>query len=256
MQTHHHVIRAAAFCTLMLATAASLGAAPSPGKIARETFTYGDRAITYYLYVPKSVGPTSRAPLIVLLHGSGRNGSSLVEPWKDLADKEGVILVGPDAVDTRRWAVPADRPEPLCALVDELRKLLPVDARRVYLFGHSAGAVFAIYMSVLEPGYFAAMAVHAGALRSNDEYRSLDAMTGTIPMFIIVGDRDQFFPVAAVTRTAEAFKAKGMAVKVDVIAGHDHNYYGMAAKVNRSVWEFLKPNVLGADPKYVPFLVR
>lgn len=256
MRISRAAVRAAAVCALILVSAVSAGAAPPPGTIAKGRFAHGDRAISYYIYVPKGIGPTARAPLIVLLHGSGRNGSSLVEPWKDLADKEGVILVGPDSADTRQWKVLTDGPEPLCALVDELRKSLPIDARRVYLFGHSGGAVFSIYMSILESEYFAAMAIHAGALRTRDEYRSLDALTRKIPMMIVVGDGDPYFSVAAVTETAEAFKARGATVKIDVIAGHDHNYYGMAAKVNNSAWEFLKANVLDADPKYVERLIR
>lgn len=246
--------RVATVCALILASAAVAAAAPTPGKIAKEKFTFGDRAVTYYLYVPKGLGPTSRAPMVVLLHGSGHNGSSLVEPWKDLADKEGVILVGPDSADSRQWKVPDDGPAPLCALVDELRKSLPVDARRIYLFGHSGGAVFGIYMAVLEPEYFAAMAIHAGALRSKDEFRALEGWTGKIPMFITVGDRDQFFPVPAVKETEEAFKSRGTDITVDIIPGHDHNYYGMSAKVNRSAWAFLRQHTLDTDPKYFPLI--
>src|SRR5512140_608609 len=123
--------RVATVCALILASAAVAATAPTPGKIEKEKFTFGDRAVTYYLYVPKGLGPTSRAPMVVLLHGSGHNGSSLVEPWKDLADQVGVILVGPESANTRQWKVPDDGPAPLCALVDELRKSLPVDARRI-----------------------------------------------------------------------------------------------------------------------------
>ena len=39
----------------------------------------------------------------------------------------------------------------------------------MYLFGHSAGAGQALYLSLLESEYFAATAVHAGALRTEDD---------------------------------------------------------------------------------------
>ena len=54
----------------------------------------------YYLYVPASVKVSSPAPLIVLLHGSGRVGNSLVEKWKELAKKEGFIIAGPDSIQS------------------------------------------------------------------------------------------------------------------------------------------------------------
>lgn len=44
--------------------------------------------------VPASVKPGTPVPLLITLHGSSRNGLSLVEKWKELADKEGFIVVG------------------------------------------------------------------------------------------------------------------------------------------------------------------
>ena len=77
----------------------------------------------------------------------------------------------PDAENRQGWSVPGDGPEPLCSLVDHLRQTVPViNARRMYLFGHSAGAVFVLHMAMLESDYFAAGALHAGAWRSPDEF--------------------------------------------------------------------------------------
>ena len=47
-----------------------------------------------------------------------------------------------------------------------LKSKYPINPRRVYLFGHSAGASFALHMSLMESQYFAAAAIHAGALRA------------------------------------------------------------------------------------------
>jgi poly(3-hydroxybutyrate) depolymerase len=99
-----------------------------------------------------------------MLHGSNRTGNSLVEKWKDLAKKENFIIAGPDATDLSFWGTPQDGPEFLRDLVEELKSKHPINPRRVYLFGHSAGASFAIQMSLLESQYFAATAIHAGAL--------------------------------------------------------------------------------------------
>jgi len=190
--------------------------------------------------------------MIVLLHGSGRDGSTLVEPWKDLADKEGLVLVGPNAHNAQGWSVPADGPELLCALADHVVKTQPVvDPRRVYLFGHSAGAVFTLNMAMLEPQYFAAAALHAGAWRSPDEFVYLDVAVRKIPMGIWVGDRDAFFAVRDVNATADALAKAGHPVKVEIIKNHDHNYYVMSSDVNRAAWAFLKTCQLETDPQYI-----
>src|SRR5438309_11924027 len=76
--------------------------------ITKELIASNGRMRAYYLYVPSTIKPGSPAPLVVMLHGSGRVGMSLVEKWKDLAKKEGFIIAGPDALDIRGWRSPDD----------------------------------------------------------------------------------------------------------------------------------------------------
>jgi len=236
---------------------AAWAAAATPGRITKESFRFGDRVVSYYLFVPKSVTTPGSAPMIVLLHGSGRDGSTLVEPWKKLAEKEGIVLVGPDAQNPQLWQVPTDGPAPLCGLVDELRKSLPVvNPRRIYLFGHSAGAVFVLYISMLESEYFAASALHAGAWRSPGEFTAIESAERKIPIAITVGDNDRFFPVDAVKATAGALEKAGMPVRFDVVKNHDHNYYVVSDSVNAWAWAALKSHSLAGDPQYTPHQFR
>ena len=137
-------------------------------KVVKDTITSQNKQRAFYLFAPESVKKGTPAPLIVLLHGSGRNGLSLVDKWKDLAAKEGIILVGPDSLDPSIWRSPADGPDFLHELVENIKFRYTINPRRVYLFGHSGGAIFALYMSLLESEYFAAAAIHAGALAKND----------------------------------------------------------------------------------------
>src|SRR5205814_7477551 len=109
---------------------------------------------TYYLFVPAN-GSGAKA-LILLLHGSGRNGMSLIDPWKGLAEKERIILVAPDSLNTQEWSFPMDGPDFLHEVVEAVKVKYPVDSKRIYLFGHSAGAIFSLYMGVIESKYFAA----------------------------------------------------------------------------------------------------
>jgi poly(3-hydroxybutyrate) depolymerase len=200
--------------------------------------------------VPKSVeGSKTPAPLLVTLHGSGRDGLSLVEKWKELAAKEGFIVAGPDALDPRGWIIPQDSPDPLRDLVEELKSKYPVDAKRVYLFGHSAGAGMALMLSALESEYFAAVAVHAGAMPV-ESYNYIDRARRKTPISIIVGAKDPFFPLAVVRATKEEFNKRGFDVQLSEIAGHDHWYYDRAAEFNRSLWDFLKKQQLAEEPRY------
>jgi poly(3-hydroxybutyrate) depolymerase len=217
--------------------------------ITKELITSQGKTRAYYLYVPSTLKPGSQAPLIVTLHGSNRTGVTLVEKWKDLAKKEGIILAGPDATDLAGWASPQDGPDFLRDLVEELKGKFPVDPKRVYLFGHSAGAIFALEMSLMESQYFAATAIHAGAL-AKDGMDLIPMAKRKIPISIQVGDSDQFFPLKAVRETKEALKGAGFTVELTEIPNHDHWYYDQASKFNQTAWEFLKKVVLDTEPRY------
>lgn len=218
-------------------------------KIVKESIRSQGKERTYYLFVPDKISPASPVPLVVLLHGSGRNGLSLVEKWRELAKKEGIIIVGPDALNSQGWKIPEDGPDFVHELVEALKAKHPINPRRVYLFGHSAGAGQALYLSLLESEYFAATAVHAGALGAEDG-PYIERAQRKIPIAIFVGTNDQFFPLPVVRATRDALNARGFKSELTEIKGHTHWYYDRAAEINRSAWDFLKGRELSGEPKY------
>lgn len=239
-------------CFLVPLAAQLTPAQDKPNTIVKESILSNKKKRSFYLFVPANVA--SPAPLIVLLHGSGRNGLSLVEKWRGLASKEGFIIVGPDADGGSGWSMPGDGPDFLRDLVEELKSKYPINPRRVYLFGHSAGAVFALVMSMVEPEYFAATAIHAGAFRQPHEYQIIRDASRKIPLAIWVGTNDPFFSLTDVRATRAAFQAKGFTVEVTEMPGHDHWYYDLAPGINAGAWEFLKKYELTSDPKYSGYI--
>lgn len=232
--------------TLVMSLAPSLVAAE---KIVKESIRSQGKERTYYLFVPDKISPATPVPLIVLLHGSGRNGLSLIEKWKELAKKEGIIIAGPDSLNSQGWKMPEDGPDFIHELVEALKANYPINTHRVYLFGHSAGAGQALYLSLLESEYFAATAVHAGALGMEDD-PYIERAKRKIPIAIFVGTNDQFFPLSVVRATRDALNARGFKSELTEIKGHTHWYYDRAAEINRSAWEFLKRHELSGEPKY------
>ena len=222
-------------------------------KISKEKFESEGKQRTYYLFVPDSAKSASPLSLLVLLHGSGRNGLSLVEKWKDLASKEGFIIVGPDASNGESWRMPEDAPEFIHELVEMLIAKYSVEPHHIYLFGHSAGAVMALNLAMLESEYFAAVAIHAGAWRSDKEISVVEQAKRKTPLKIIVGDRDNFFPLEAVKATEGILKERGFPIDVAIMKGHTHWYYDVAPDINRNAWEFLKHNSLSTDRRHVSY---
>ena len=220
----------------------------SKAQITKQTIEFGGKKRAYYLYVPEKVA--SKPPLILTLHGSGRDGSSLVEKWKDIADQEGFILAGPNSMDPTRWSSRDDSEDFLHELVEQLIGQYSIDPKRVFLFGHSAGAVYALNLSMSQSEYFAATAVHAGSWRSSEELNIVRLAKRKTPIAIFVGDVDQYFPIDSVKKTEEVLKSNQFPIQVTVMKGHDHWYYDLAKDINRNAWAFLKQHSLTDEPKF------
>jgi poly(3-hydroxybutyrate) depolymerase len=246
-------VRARAHLAALLALAIPFAAQAGSGpEIEKRTVVSRGKKRVYYLFVPSAVTPEKKAPLLLTIHGSTADGRSLVERWKDLAAAEGIVLAGPDATDLSRWASPQDGPLLLHDIVEDVAARYAIDGRKVYLFGHSAGAVFALQMACLESEYFAAAAIHAGAV-SSDYFSIFDFATRKIPIAIFIGTRDQFFPLDVVRATSEALKARDFPHLYREMPDHAHSYGAVSGEINKEIWGFFESRPLPADPRYTPY---
>jgi poly(3-hydroxybutyrate) depolymerase len=227
--------------------------ASAAAKAEKQTLTSDGKERIYYTFVPEKLA--APAPLLLLLHGSGRDGMSQINEWKDLAAKEGLILAAPDSANSREWSMNTDGPEFLHEVVEAVRAKNSVDGKRIYIFGHSAGAVFALYMAVMESKYFAAAGVHAGAMRE-DFYPYLDLAQRKVPITIWVGTDDPYFSLALVKGTQGELNKHGFQAQVVEMKSHDHNYYAVSKDLNPKILEFFRSNKLEADAAWQVYQKR
>jgi poly(3-hydroxybutyrate) depolymerase len=221
-------------------------------KVQKLTFGSGGATRSYYLFIPDKAAAGS-APLLLLLHGSGHDGKSLIDPWLSLAKSEGIVLVAPSASDPQAWRIPQEGPDFFHDLLELVRISNDViDDRRMYIFGHSAGAIHGLDLGLMESEYFAAVAVHAGAL-SPEMAPILDMAPRKIPMAIWVGTNDNFFPLKVVRNTRDVLNARGFNAQLTEIKNHTHDYYSSSSSINKEVWAFLQQHKLAADPKFQPY---
>ncbi|HET9363700.1 MAG TPA: TonB family protein [Candidatus Angelobacter sp.] len=236
---------------------AVLFAAAQPEK---QTITFEGKERIYYIFVPEKLAaapekPATPAPLLLLLHGSGNDGMSQIEQWQDLAKQEGLVLVAPNSLNSSEWNMPADGPEFLHAVVEAVQGKYPIDGKRIYLFGHSAGAMFALQMGVMESQYFAAAGVHASATERG-LYFTHDLAKRKLPLAIWVGTEDPDSLLTLVRNTQKALEERGFDAQVFKMEGHDHDYYAVAKDLNPKIWSFLSASSLDADAKWQTYPFR
>ena len=133
-------------------------------ELRKETFQVAGQKRSYFLFIPETIEADQPAPVVVMLHGSYSDGRELTSKWIDIARRDGLILVGPNALDWTRWQIRIDTPEFMRDVIDEVARKHRIDRRRMYVFGHSGGAVYALTLGMLESEYFAGVAVYAGVV--------------------------------------------------------------------------------------------
>jgi len=242
-------IRGLAFAFL-LALVTPIQAAES---VSKQSLASNGHDRTYYLYIPDNAAQMPR-PLVVLLHGSGGNGLFMLQRWKDVATREGIVLLAPDSLHTDiGWDIHNDGPDYIHALIAVVAATHAIDFHRLYIFGQSGGAVYALNLAMLESEYFAAAAYHAGGWRKPAEYRFADYAKRKIPIAAYVGDKDEYFSVDSVQATESLLKQRGFPAELHLLPGRVHAYSDVPADFHDTVWNFLKANALADIPKYAPY---
>lgn len=237
---------------LAIVLAVLLAAIPArAGGIVQASLSFQGQERTYFLDAPDAKAP---APLLLLLHGSGGNGLFMAQLWKDLGEREGVVLLAPNSRDTAKgWDLRNDGPAYIHDLIAAVAAAHPVDMRRLYVFGQSGGAVYALTLGMLESEYFAAIAFHAGGWRRPAEYRAAAYARRRIPVSIDVGDRDEYFSLASVRHTEAVLREAGFPVELNILEGRRHSLLDVPAGFNEGVWRFLGSHALEGAPRYAEY---
>ncbi|MBB5516204.1 putative esterase [Rubricella aquisinus] len=172
-------------------------------------------------------------PMVMLFHGQGRNGLSMLDMWKATGEREGLLLVAPDGIGGG-WTAMVEDNQRIEALIEDVAVEYPVDRERIFLFGHSAGARHVLEMANHFEGSWRAAAVHGGVLPLN---RVRPAAEPT-PLRIYIGTEDTIFPYEEVETVADALARAGHPTGLVTITGHNHWYYTIGPSISRRAWDY------------------
>ena len=188
----------------------------------------------YLLYAPQQSGAS---PALLILHGAGDQPDRMLEAWKLLAKKERITLIVPALPRVATFEELA--PQVFRCMVEDAKKNVLLDPRRIYIFGHSMGGYLGYDAAMLQSTYFAAAAIHAMGI-SEEYYGIVGRAERKIPVAIYIGDSERPDLYEITRKTRDLLRKENFPVHYVELRDHDHNYYALSDHINEDAWNFLK----------------
>ncbi|MEZ4530064.1 MAG: PHB depolymerase family esterase [Thermomicrobiales bacterium] len=195
-----------------MGTSASARLQGEPTGTFDQTLTVGGVERTYRVHVPGGRSPELGFPVLFVLHGGGGNAKQVERStgFSELADREGFIVVYPNGSGRfpRRLTWNAhnccayayeeniDDVSFISALIDRIVADYHADSTRIYITGHSNGAMMTFRIACELSEKIAAAAPNAGALNTDS-----CQPVSPVAMLIMNGEDDTKVPVAGGTPT-------------------------------------------------------
>lgn len=157
----------------------------NPGKTFTRT-AVGKTAIKYHVRVPPSFDPRHPPPIVIAFSPQGR-GRFMVEAIGASTDKAGWIAVGCDKLkngmpDAKLVEKMEDE------VLDDVFGNVPHDPRRIYLAGHSGGAMRVYRLSARRKEPFAGILAYSGWMGGEDKEKQPFRQNMAVAM--VNGDQD------------------------------------------------------------------
>ena len=153
------------------------------------TLPVGKGAMPLRLLAPEAARRGQPLPLVVALHGAGGSENMFFDAYG-----RGAIV---RQCEERGWLLAAPRGSlfnltpPLTELVEAVGRLYPVDRQRVFVIGHSLGAIEAVRVARQTPRAFAGVAALAGGVAVEPAPGLED-----LPFFVGTGQEDPILPTS------------------------------------------------------------
>jgi poly(3-hydroxybutyrate) depolymerase len=193
--------------------------------------------LPYRIYVPQNYKGDKVFPLVIALHGLGGTEDSLFSGYEQqlpkMAEQHGYLVAAPlgyrvdggyGAARLRAAGDPAAerRSEHSEAdamrVLDLMKKNYKVDENRIYLMGHSMGAIGTWYLGAKYPDIWAALAPFSGTAAP----ATVEKMKN-IPQFVVHGNADMTVPAAGSRIMVEMMKKLGAEHQYIEVPGGDHS---------------------------------
>ena len=188
------------------------------------------------VFVPRSYKADTATPMMVMLHGAGNSARGVATYTFPLAEEFGVIVVAPDSRDEATWDVLLHGFGPdidfIGRAMSQTRGRYNVDAKKIWLAGHSDGASYALSLGLGTGDTFGYVAAFSPGVMTPAEVH------GKPRIFISHGLSDPIMPIDV---TSRRFVPRLKGLGYDVTYREYEGRHGVTPAIVREAFEwFLK----------------
>lgn len=187
---------------------------------------------TAYTFTPHT---KKKVPLVILFHGAGRDGLSVLDMWLELAQTENIALLAPNS-NGQTWPTKDLNPALIHGLISSLENNVSIDFDLVFLFGHSDGASYAQKLLRQTKGPWRAASLHAGYTIDNTPLIA----DRPKPFRVYIGDREHIFPLDVARSNGKRLAGLGHLNDLIVISRHTHWLYEIGPQIAEDSWKWLQ----------------
>jgi poly(3-hydroxybutyrate) depolymerase len=219
-----------------------------------------NEVMPYRVYVPTKYNGAAQTPLVIALHGLGGSEDSMFDAYAKrplaLAEQHGFLMAAPlgyrpdgfygsgtstsnDAAVRRRLALSE---QDVLEVVKLMKAHFKVDERRVYLIGHSMGAIGTWHLASKYPDIWAALGLFSGT----GSPALADGMK-SIPQIVVHGDADPTVSVEGSRVMVAELKKLGADVTYVEVPGGNHT--DVVVPNLPKVFEFLASHTKAPAPR-------
>ena len=218
-----------------------------------------NEVMPYRVYVPKGYAASKPTALVIALHGLGANEDSFFDSYSQLppqlAEQHGMLMAAPlgyrpdgfygstimggtDAASRRRVEYSE---QDVLEVLGRMKAAYNVDESRIYLMGHSMGAIGTWALGAKYPQIWAALVPFSGV----GSPALAEQMKG-IPQLVVHGDADNTVNVSGSRNMVAALKKAGADVTYIEVAGGSHT--DMVVPNLPLAFEFMSRQKKGSAP--------
>ncbi|MCG2711181.1 MAG: prolyl oligopeptidase family serine peptidase [Candidatus Omnitrophica bacterium] len=178
----------------------------------------------YLLSVPKFQSQSEGSPLIVALHGWPDSPESFMKMWEFEGNKKKAFIACPKSI-SKGWK--QKDVSNIFKMIEEIKSNYSIDSKKVFIAGVSFGGHFALYLGLLYPEQFKAVANVAGSIIRARKYIGpvkLSRGKKRLPILILIGEKDEQARHNYAKQTKQELAKYGYPVTYKVIPDFGHGY--------------------------------